>query len=163
MNSSQASGFFTDNTYNSTKYVRIIGPNISPDNMNASPNILNANKGVEWIEFEKGCTEITRLPLFSNENTSLKRIIFNDVPHFTLTGNLFQDGANCSNIDIYFCIELSEPKKSEFETYFSNLPDDKKPKIHYYEKEDWDFIGFTFNGYHSIRDLKIYRVSNGKL
>lgn len=26
---------------------------------------------------------------------------------------------------------------------------------------DYDFIGFTYNGIHSIRDLKIYRVSNG--
>lgn len=26
---------------------------------------------------------------------------------------------------------------------------------------DWDFIGFTYNGYHSIRDLGIYRISNG--
>ena len=26
---------------------------------------------------------------------------------------------------------------------------------------DYDFIGFTYNGVHSIRDLKIYRVSNG--
>lgn len=26
---------------------------------------------------------------------------------------------------------------------------------------DWDFIGFTYNGYHSIRDLGIYRTSNG--
>lgn len=25
---------------------------------------------------------------------------------------------------------------------------------------DWDFIGFTYNGYHSIRDLGIYRASN---
>lgn len=24
-----------------------------------------------------------------------------------------------------------------------------------------DFIGFTYNGYHSIRDLHIYRTSNG--
>lgn len=26
---------------------------------------------------------------------------------------------------------------------------------------DYDFMGFTYNGVHSIRDLKIYRVSNG--
>ena len=26
---------------------------------------------------------------------------------------------------------------------------------------DYDFIGFTYNGYHSIDDLKIYRVSDG--
>lgn len=26
---------------------------------------------------------------------------------------------------------------------------------------DWDFIGFTYNGKHSIRDLGIYRVSSG--
>jgi hypothetical protein len=26
---------------------------------------------------------------------------------------------------------------------------------------DYDFIGFTFNGKHSCRDLKIYRTSNG--
>ena len=24
-----------------------------------------------------------------------------------------------------------------------------------------DFVGFTYNGVHSIRDLKIYRTSNG--
>jgi predicted phage tail component-like protein len=25
---------------------------------------------------------------------------------------------------------------------------------------DWDYIGFTYNGKHSVRDLKIYRTSN---
>lgn len=27
--------------------------------------------------------------------------------------------------------------------------------------EDWDFIAFTYGGVHSLRDLKLYRVSNG--
>lgn len=30
-----------------------------------------------------------------------------------------------------------------------------------YENLDYDFIGFTYNGKHSIKDLGIYRVSNG--
>lgn len=28
-------------------------------------------------------------------------------------------------------------------------------------KEDYDFIGFTYNGKHSLRDLNIYRTSSG--
>lgn len=30
-----------------------------------------------------------------------------------------------------------------------------------YQRLDYDFIGFTYNGKHSIKDLGIYRVSNG--
>jgi hypothetical protein len=31
----------------------------------------------------------------------------------------------------------------------------------YTNKFDYDFIGFTYNKVHSIRDLGIYRVSDG--
>jgi hypothetical protein len=30
-----------------------------------------------------------------------------------------------------------------------------------WNNEDNDYIGFTFNGYHCIKDLNVYRVSDG--
>lgn len=73
---------------------------------------------------------------------------------------LFNAEINTDAIIIY-----AHWKKSEFaftEDQIGNATVEYLPEKGYsWNSEDNDYIGFTFNGYHCIRDLNIYRVSNG--
>jgi hypothetical protein len=76
--------------------------------------------------------------------------------------SIFGSGVDSSKITIYIDWKYEEYK--EIADAFATLCGDATIIYNYKEPreyEDWDFIGFTFNNYHSVKDLKIYHTSNG--
>ena len=127
--------------------------------------VLNSRR-VKTISFSCEASQISYLPLFGEKSSDLESIYIEGTPILqsnTTLDSMF-NASLTNNPIIYFSSSKEDIKRS-----LGNINDSQlnlflggRTATYNYippTKIDLDFIGFTYNGLHSVNDLKIYRTS----